>query len=221
MSTTITSDRTMRESVERELDWDAQVLATHVAVSANDGAIVLTGHVPTYVDRWEAGQAAERVYGVRAVVNEIDVRIPASGKRDDSDIAEDITQIMHSSTVILPSVKAEVKQGSVTLIGEVLWPFQRTEASRVLRHLRGVRNIVNTITVKPVVPAGVDIDLRVKQAIERMAHLDARSIRATTTNGTVHLRGHVHSFAEKHTAGLAAASAPGVINVENDVLVTP
>jgi osmotically-inducible protein OsmY len=216
-----TSDKMMRDLVVRELGWDAQVDAERIAVSANDGAIVLSGHVPTYADKWDAMKAAERVYGVRAVADEVEVKLPSSSERDDADIAEDITGHLHSSTAIPETVKAEVKNGYVTLVGEVSWPYQRTEAERALKYLWGVKGLANTIRVKPAAPKASDIDELVNAAIERMAHIDARSVSVTTNNGTVHLHGHVHSFAEKHAAGRAASSAPGVTQVKNEVLVSP
>jgi osmotically-inducible protein OsmY len=218
---TATNDNVMRDAVLRELAWDAQVDADRIAVSANDGTIVLSGHVTTYSDKWDAVKAAERVYGVRAVADEVEVKLPSSSERDDEDIAEDITRHLHTSTAIPETVKAEVKAGYVTLKGEVSWPYQRTEAERALKYLWGVKGLANTITVKPLAPKSNDVAERVSEAIERMAHLDARSIWVTTSNGTVHLHGHVHSFSEKHTAGYAAASAPGVTAVMNEVLVTP
>jgi osmotically-inducible protein OsmY len=218
---TITSDKLMREAVQRELAWDAKVDADRIAVSANDGAIVLSGHVTTYSDKWDAVKAAERVYGVRAVADEVEVKLPSSSERDDEDIAEDITRHLNTSTAIPKTVKAEVKNGYVTLRGEVSWPFQSAEAERALKYLWGVKGLANMITVKPAEAKGSDVADRVSEAIERMAHLDARSIWVTTSNGTVHLHGHVHSFSEKHTAGYAAASAPGVTTVKNEVLVTP
>lgn len=218
---TVTNDKTMRESVERELEWDAKLDANRIAVSATDGAIVLSGHVPTYSDKWDAVKAAERVYGVRAVADEMEVKLASSSERDDSDIAEDITRQLHASSAIPQTVHAEVKQGYVTLRGEVQWNYQRTEAERTLRYLWGVKGLANMITIMPQAPKVTDVAQRVSEAIERMAHVDARSVWVTATNGTVHLHGHVHSFAEKRTAGLAAASAPGVTHVANDVLVTP
>jgi osmotically-inducible protein OsmY len=217
----VTSDKLMRESVVRELDWDAQVDAKRIAVSATNGAIVLSGHVPTYSDKWDAMKAAERVYGVRAVADEMEVKLPSSSERDDSDIAEDITRHLLSSTAIPKSVTAEVKGGYVTLRGEVSWPYQRAEAERALRYLWGVKGLANMVTVKPAAAKSSDVAELVSAAIERMAHLDARSVWVTTTNGTVHLHGNVHSFSEKHAAGRAAASAPGVTLVRNEVTVTP
>ncbi len=217
----VTSDKLMRESVVRELGWDAKVDADRIAVSANDGAIVLSGHVPTYADKWDAVKATERVYGVRAVADEIEVKLASSSERDDEDIAEDITRHLHSSTAIPATVTAEVKGGYVTLRGDVAWQYERVEAERALKYLWGVKGLANLITVKPAAPKASDVAELVSEAIERMAHLDARSVWVTTTNGTVHLHGHVHSFSEKHAAGRAAGSAPGVTQVKNEVLVSP
>jgi osmotically-inducible protein OsmY len=218
---TMSSDKTMRDTVVRELEWDPRVHTDHIGVSASDGAIVLSGHVPSYSDRWSAVRAAERIYGVRAVADEIEVKMWPSSVRDDEDIAEDITRGMHWNTAIPAGVQAEVLKGHVTLRGEVQWGYQRGEAERAIRHLGGVKNVSNTITIKPALPHAADVDRRVGEAIERLAHLDARSIWVTSSNGTVHLHGHVHSFAERRAAAVAAAAAPGVIRVENDILVTP
>lgn len=217
----VTNDKRMRDSVQSALEWDAKVDADRIAVTANHGSIVLSGHVPSYADKWEAVRSAERVYGVRAVADELEVKLHTSSIRDDSDIAEDVTRGLKSSTAIPRTVKAEVTQGYVTLRGEVEWAFQRAEAERTLRYLWGVQGLNNMITIKPQALKAEDVADRVSAAIERMAHLDARSVWVTTTEGTVHLHGHVHSFAEKHTAGLVAASAPGVDRVQNEVVVTP
>jgi osmotically-inducible protein OsmY len=218
---TVTSDKIMRDAVTRELEWEPRLDADRIGVSAKDGAIVLSGHVPNYSGRWAAAKATERVYGVRAVADEIEVKLSGSSARDDADIAEEITRLMHWSTAIPDAVKAEVIKGHVTLRGEVQWGYQRHEAERVIRHLAGVHNVSNMITIKPHVPKAADVDHRVTEAIERMADLDARSVWVTKSNGTVRLHGHVHSLAERRTAGFAAAAAPGVTDVENDIYVTP
>ncbi len=213
-------DTTMRESVVRELEWDPKVDASHIGVTANDGAIVLSGDVPNYANRWASVRAAERVYGVRAVADEIEVKLSSSDKRDDSDIAESITRQIKWHSAIPASVKAEVIDGHVTLRGEVQWSYQREEADRALRYLTGVHNTSNAITVKRT-PKMADVEHRVSQAIERMADLDARSIRVTTIDGRVQLHGHVHSFSEKRAAGRSAAGAPGVTGVDNEIQITP
>jgi osmotically-inducible protein OsmY len=123
--------------------------------------------------------------------------------------------------VVPDNLQAEVRNGHVTLRGEVAWSFERTAAERAIRYLAGVHGITNAVTVRAAPPKADDVNHRVGEAIERMADLDARSIWVTTTNGTVQLHGHVHSLAERRIAGQAAASAPGVTNVENRISVTP
>ncbi|MDQ2895030.1 MAG: BON domain-containing protein [Actinomycetota bacterium] len=214
-------DETMRDAVVRELEWDARLDAQHIGVTATDGAVTLSGHVASYSDRRWAVKAAERVYGVRAVADEIEVKLPAASVRDDSDIAEAITRLLKWSTAIPASVKAEVLKGHVTLRGEVQWQYQRDEVERSIRYLAGVQSVSNAIAIKSHQVDAADVVQQVGDAIKRMAAIDARSVWVTTSGGTVRLHGHVHSFAERRTAGLAAASAPGVSHVENEVLVTP
>jgi osmotically-inducible protein OsmY len=218
---TAISDMKMRDTVTRQLEWDARLDADRIGVTANNGAIVLSGHVPGYSDRLEAVRAAERVYGVRAVADELHVKLSPASVRDDSEIAEAVARVLKYNSAIPSSVRAEVLNGHVTLRGDVQWRYQRDEAERAIRHLSGVTSIRNDIPIKPGAETQPDVAHRVREAIERMAHLDARSIRVTTSNGTVRLHGQVHSFADKRTAGLAAASAPGVPDVENDVVVAP
>jgi osmotically-inducible protein OsmY len=219
---TISIDKDIRDAVIRELEWDPRVHTDHVGVSASDGAVVLSGHVPSYLDRWAAAKAAERVYGVRTVADELAVKLPQSSVRDDEDIAEDIARQMQSNTAIPDGVKATVLNGHVTLHGHAEWGYERAEAARSIRHLAGVTGVSNTVAIAPQLPRQTDVDHRVSEAIERMAGLDARSIRVVTaTDGTIQLHGVVHTFAERRAAGDAAAAAPGVKDVENAIRVAP
>jgi osmotically-inducible protein OsmY len=218
---TTTGDNSTRDAVVHELDWDPKVDASHIGVVANDGAIVLSGHVPSYAHRWASMRAAERVYGVRAVADEIEVKLDSSDERDDGDIAESIAQQIKWHSAIPAAVTAEVLNGHVTLRGAVSWSFQRDEAARAFRFLTGVNNITNMITLTPHAPKASDVEERVGKAIERMADLDARSIRVTAIDGRVQLHGHVHSFSERLAASRSAAGAPGVTDVDNEIVVTP
>lgn len=219
---TLMSDEALRGAVERELRWDPKVDATHIGATAKDGAVTLTGQVSFYGGKWAAVKAAERVFGVRAVADEIEVHPPASHMHDDSEIAEEIARARQWNTLIPDGIEAEVRRGEVTLHGEVEWPYQRNEAARAFRNLAGVRRILNDITVKPKAkPKSSEVEKRVDEAIERMADLDARSIWVTTNNSTVKLHGHVHSIAERHIAEHAAEAAPGVSKVINELVVSP
>jgi len=219
---TMDNDKTMQEAVASELLWDPKITSDDIRVSASDNAVTLTGHVESYGERSAAVLAAERVYGVKAVADELEVRLPSSGHRDDTEIAEEIARERHWNMWFPDSIDAEVRDGHVTLHGEVDWLYQRAEAERAVQHLAGVRGVTNLLTVKPrVQPDTGGVRQRVEDAIERMADLDARSIRVTMADSTVHLHGHVHSLAERHIAEQAAEAAPGVTAVVNDLTVTP
>jgi osmotically-inducible protein OsmY len=214
------NDEALQEDVLEELKWDPEIEPAHIGVAVKDGAVTLSGHVATYAEKWAAVKAAERVEGVVAVADEIKVKLPSSSVRDDSDIAESIARGFRSHVSIPDSVDAEVRDGFVTLRGEVTWSYQRDAAERVARTTMGVTGVSNLITVKPKVKAE-QVEQRIENAIRRMADLDASQITVTATNGTVHLRGRVHSWYEKQLAEREARSAPGVAHVDNEITVVP
>jgi osmotically-inducible protein OsmY len=217
-----TSDRAIEGSVARELQWDPKVGAAHVSVSAKNGAVVLTGNVSSYAERLAAVRAAERVYGVRAVADEIEVRLGDAVETSDGQIAETISRQLAASAVVPATVKVEVKDGRVTLRGTVESPHQHDAAERPIEYLRGVYSVRNLIAVKAQgKPQADEIERLVHEAIGRMADLDARSIGVAVRNGTVNLHGHVHSLAERRIAERVAAAASGVRKVTNELAVTP
>jgi osmotically-inducible protein OsmY len=218
---TTTVDNTTREAVLHELEWDPKVDASHVGVVATNGAVVLTGKVSSFAHRCASVRAAERVYGVRAVADEIEIKMGSADERDDGDIAEALSRQIKWHSAIPTSVTAEVLDGHVTLNGSVNWSYQRDEAARAVRFVTGVKSFANLITVTPHAPKVTDLESRVGKAIERLADLDARSIRVTEIDGRVQLHGHVHSISEKRAASRSAAGAPGVTEVDNEIVVTP
>jgi osmotically-inducible protein OsmY len=213
------TDKALQEAVMRELEWDPKVVPEHIGVIARKNSVTLTGYVSSYTEKYAAVKAAERVYGVKAVADEIEVRLPNSAQRDDSDIAEAIATRIRWSTLIPDTVEAEVRNGVVTLRGTVKWHHQREAAKRAVRDVTGVRSVLNLITVTPEVKPA-DVEHRITEAIQRNATLDAQQIEVTTTNGTVRLTGHVRSLWEKRVAEEAARSAPGVREVDNELAVT-
>jgi osmotically-inducible protein OsmY len=214
-------DRTLQQAVMDELKWTPEVNEAHIGVAVKDGAVTLTGHVSSYAEKYAAVRAAERVYGVRAVADEIEVKLPNSSLRDDADIAEAIAQQLRWNAIVPETVDVEVRNGYVTLRGEVQWDFQREAAERVVRDITGVKGVANLISVaKPKVKPS-DVKERIREAIERAAALDASKITVTTDNGTVHLKGTVHSLLEKRVAESAARSAPGVQEVIDEIDVVP
>jgi len=213
-------DKTLQEAVIEELEWDPELDSAQIGVAAKDGAVTLTGHVSSYAEKWAAVKAAERVAGVVAVADELEVRLPSSSLRDDTDIAESIARALRSHVSVPASVDAEVRHGYVTLRGEVDWSYQRDAAERVARNTLGVKGVSNLISLKPKVKPA-QIEQRIADAIKRMASLDAKQITVTATDGTVHLRGRVHSWYEKRLAEQEAKSAPGVSKVDNQITVVP
>jgi VCBS repeat-containing protein len=218
-----TSDQVLGDSVRSELEWDPKVDQTHIGVAAADGAVTLTGYVKSYAQEQAAVRAAERIYGVRAIADELEVRLPQPFERNDTEIAEAIAQNGRWNMQISQSVTADVKNGGVTLRGEVDWAFQRDDAERAIRHLAGVRSVTNRITVRPSDKAEPsDVKERVEDAMERQAIIDADAITVTATeDGTVRLQGRVRSLGESRAAVKAAEAAPGVKVVENDLVVRP
>jgi osmotically-inducible protein OsmY len=215
------TDAEIKEDVTRELRWDPQVTEPDaIGVAVKDGAVTLTGHTSSYAEKLAAARAAERVYGVKAVANDLEVRLPGA-PRDDSDIATAIAHVLENNVQIPAGrVQARVQAGWVTLEGEVEHDFQRREVERMVRQVRGVAGVTDMITVTP--PVSPE---RVEEAIEdtfkREAEVDARHIRVEVSDHTAKLYGHVHSLKEASAARAAAASAPGVATVESHLMVSP
>ena len=215
------SDSQIREEVIQELRWDPQVTDPDViGVAVKDGAVTLTGAVSTYAQKFAAVRAASRVYGVKAVADELTVK-PTGEPRDDSDIARAIAHILDNNTQIPEGkVHAQVRAGWVTLNGEVEWQYQRLEVERMVRHVRGVVGISNNIVVTPKVSPG-QVQAKIEEAFKREAEVDARHISVAVSDHTARLYGHVHSLSEANAARVAAASAPGIASVESHLVVTP
>ena len=215
------SDSEIRDDVINELQWDPQITDPDaIGVAVADGAVTLTGAVPSYAEKLAAARAAERVYGVKAVANDLKVKLPGA-PRDDSDIATAIAHVLENNVQIPEGrVHARVESGWVTLDGEVDHEFQRQEVERMVRQVRGVIGVTDTITIRP--PASPEsVQAIIEQTFKREAEVDARHIRVEVTDHTARLYGHVHSLAEARAARAAAAAAPGVASVDSHLVVSP
>lgn len=215
------TDGELQRDVMAELAWEPSVNAAQIGVAVKGGVVTLTGHVPHYSEKYAAERAAGRVRGVRAVADELDVRLPGGAKRTDEDIAADCARILAASYAVPDEkVKAVVSDGRVWLEGEVDRPWQRAAAERAIRDVTGVRGVTNAITVTPrVSPA--DVKREIEAALKRNAETEARRIKVESTDGKVTLRGDVHAWFEKQAAARAAWAALGVTSVENLLEVTP
>ncbi|MEX1183196.1 MAG: BON domain-containing protein [Gemmatimonadota bacterium] len=209
----------LRQDVIDEMTWDRSLDTPGIGVAVHDNAVTLTGHVRSYAEKRAAEKAAKRVHGVVAVANDLEVRLPNSLQRDDTDIAAATATALKWSAPVPGTVSATVERGWVILDGEVDWAFQRRSAENAVRDLAGVRGVSNQIRVKPrAVPK--DVVDRIKRAFNRSAQIDADHISVAVSGGKVTLSGSVRSWSERTEAEHAARAAAGVTDVENKLHVS-
>jgi osmotically-inducible protein OsmY len=174
------SDSEIERDVKEELEWDPDLDAKDIAVSVKNGVVMLTGFTRSYTDRLEAEIAAKRVAGVRAVANDIEVRLPAIDQRPDPDIARDAVEALKSELPISHNrIKLTVKDGWITLEGAVEWQYQKTSAENAVRKVKGVKGVTNLITVAPKVEPA-DLKRKIMEAFKRNAEVDANRIEVET-----------------------------------------
>jgi osmotically-inducible protein OsmY len=212
------ADVRVRDAVLRQLEWDPELDAGAIGVAAKGGTVTLTGFIGSYSEKLAAERAAKRVRGVRAVANDIEVRLKL--ERTDSDIAADVARVLELRSTIPETVQAAVHSGHVTLTGKVNWLFQKREAEKALRHISGLQGVVSHITVAP---RAVERDVRhrIVEALHRNANIDARHIVVTISGDKATLTGKVGTWLQRESAERAAADAPGIAQVENRIVVEP
>lgn len=213
------TDTELKKDVLAELKYEPSVKVTDIGVLVNDGAVTLNGYASTYGEKWDAVRAAKRVAGVKAIADDIEVKLPDSQRRTDGDIAAAAAnQIDWSTTIPTGTIEVAVREGWITLEGEVEWWYQKDAAENAVRYLAGVKGVSNLITIKPKV-ASAEVATAIKSAFERNALLDANKIQVETSGNKVVLRGKVRNHAERDEAERAAWGAPGVWSVDNKLKV--
>jgi osmotically-inducible protein OsmY len=215
------TDKDLQQHVRNALDWEPSVDVADVGVTVDDGVVTLRGDVRSYSEKTTAERVALGVYGVKAVANDLVVRIAQPEQRTDSDIAAAaVNAIKWNSQIPADRIAVVVSDGWVTLKGEVDWQFQRDAATRSVRDLLGVVGVNNTIAVRPHVSVS-DVKDKIEAALKRNAEVDARRINVSTTDGNVVLSGNVHSWTERREAVKAAWAAPGVSSVDDRMVIVP
>ena len=215
------SDHNLRQDIEQELEDDPRVDARDIGVAVKDGIVTLSGHVRSYAERWAAQDAAQSIDGVKALANEIAVKLPSGSERSDTEIAEAaMTALRMNISIPANDLKLTVHDGWITLTGQVAFWYQKQSAESAVRYLLGVKGIANEINVKAQVST-LDIKTRIEQAFRRHAQIDADKIRVKVVDGTVTLEGEVESWHERDEAETAVWSAPGVNSVQDHLVVRP
>jgi len=210
----------LKRDVIAELNWDPSLPSNNIGVEVKDGVVTLSGHVGSFVEKWNAERAVQRVVGVGALAVEIEVNLPGSSKRDDADIARTASNVLAwASYVPQDSIKVMVEGGWITLTGNVEWEYQRNSAADAVRRLMGVTGVSNDINLEPSIAAQV-VQSDIEAALKRLAKSESANITVHVDGSTVTLAGTTHSWVERDLASQAAWNAPGVKHVKDKIRIS-
>lgn len=217
----MTSDSDIKRDVEQELRWDADIDPTDIGVTVKQGVVALTGFVRSYSQKWQAERDAKRITGVAGVADDIEVRLPSSGRRTDPELARDAASALKIQLPYLAdSIKVVTANGQIRLEGTVEWHYQRQRAEEAVRRVRGVMSVANALLVEPKAST-TDVKHKIEEAFRRSAEIDASHVTVKMDGGDVFLDGAVRTWAEREDAERAAWLAPGVTKVQNRIMVRP
>ena len=215
------TDSQLQKDVLAELSWEPSIHSQDIAVSVKDGIVTLNGNIPSYAEKFAAEAASKRVAGVKGIAEELKVNLTSAHQRNDADLAKAaLIALAGNGAVPQDKVKVVVDSGWVTLSGDLDWNYQREYAHNSVRYLFGVKGVTNNTRVMGPTVSTLDIRGKIETALKRYMQKDADGITIEANGGKVKLRGKVHTWEEHDDAGLAAWSAPGVMAVENDLVVS-
>jgi osmotically-inducible protein OsmY len=212
----------LQEEIIEQLAYDPRIDAQDIAVTVLEGVVTLRGTVPNLIERWEAENAVKRLRGIRGIADELTVDLPTTHVRTDTDIALALERRFESNPRVPTNVQFVVKDGRVSLTGEVPWFYQSEEALHEARRIIGVKDVSNLISIIPNKQLNSDeIKWTIRSAFKRMADLDAQDISVSVADGKVALSGSVRTWGERERAAQTVWSLPGVASVENFIRVNP
>jgi osmotically-inducible protein OsmY len=215
------TDNDLKQHVLSALDWEPSLDASDIGVSVDDAVVTLRGNVASYAEKVTAERVALRVYGMKAVANDLAVRLVSEFERTDTEIAQAAVAALEWNTMVPHDrVTITVNNGWIALKGTLDWQYQKDAAARVVRDLTGVKGVTNDIIVQPRVKT-IDVRDKIEAAFKRSAEIDARRVNVNAADGKVILSGNVHSWAERQAAERAAWAAPGVTQVEDRLTIVP
>jgi len=212
-------DDDLMADVRDEQFWDPKLDSAEIAVAADDGKVALRGTVGSLREKREATKAAQRVFGVISVDNQLQVKLLTDEKRANAEIRGDVLQALMLNSLVPKSVDAKVDDGVVTLTGSADWQYQRDEAEFVASTIVGAFDVIDEIELQHPKPNAGDVHEAIEKAFKRNAAIDSDDVFVTTKNGTVTVDGVVRSWAEHDEALEAAWAAPGVTSVRDKLTV--
>jgi osmotically-inducible protein OsmY len=215
------TDLELKRDVEEELRFNPDIDATDIAVAVKNGVVTLSGFVRSYSQKWEAERTAKRVIGVTGIANDIEVRLPVFNQRPDPEIARDaVSAISAELPYSSEHIRVVVREGWITLEGQVDWNYARERAEAAVRRVRGCKGVTNSIQISPRVTPS-EVKRKIEESFRRNAELDAGRITVEADGSVVKLKGAVRSWAERSEAERVAWQAPGVTRVENLITISP
>jgi len=215
------NDKLLHQNVLDALQWEPSVRDEEIGIAVKDGVVTLSGFVDSYAEKRTAERLVEKVSGVKAIAEELKVKLPTGSHRSDTDVAHAVVNALRWNVQVPDErLTTKVENGWVTLEGDVDWYFQHDAAERAVRYLTGVRGVTNRIRIRPAKASPFEVTNKIKDALRRNAELDAERITVEAHEGHVTLGGTVRSYAERRDAEHAAWSAPGVTAVEDRITVS-
>jgi osmotically-inducible protein OsmY len=213
------SNEQLQKDVMDAIKWEPQLHAAEIGVIVHDGIVTLTGTVDNYSKKLAAQDATKEVAGVKAVVEKIDVKYPYSGVKADDEIAADVLKSLKNQwNVPDERIKIEVEDGWVTLTGEVHWNYQKEAAKHAIENIPGIKGVFNHIKIKTQHKSELEKKV-IENALHRHWSINADDIKVSVDNDKVILDGTVTSLYQKEEAEKIAWKTPGVLFVDNNLVI--